>query len=243
MKDLAKTILNQIDKKEIKPISRGLFLLRNFSIWFLAILSLSLGSVSVSLLAYNISSKDWDIYTHLHESWIGFLISSLPYLWILITLVSLLIAIFNIEHSKNGYRYSPLKIALLSLVASVIVGLVTFSFGVGQNIDNYVGRVFPSYTTVDSEKIAIWSQPTKGLFSGSIQAVGDSSLVVMDSSGKKWQVDYRNAIVRGGTKIQVGTEIKIIGNNTDSNNISASEIRPWGSSGNGRGFGQRKNIE
>jgi hypothetical protein len=243
MKDLTKTILNQIEKNEIKPISRGLFLLRNLGLWSLAVISLALGSLSVTLLAYNISSKDWDIYTHLNESWFGFFVSSLPYLWIVLTMISLLVAIFNIEHSKNGYKYSPLKLTLLSLVASIIVGFVTFSFGAGQKIDNYVGQVFPSYTTTDSEKVAIWNQPTKGLFSGTIQTIGQNSFTVLDSSGKIWQVDYRNATVRGGVRIQIGTEVKIMGENTDSNDLSASEIRPWGNSGGGHGFGQRKNIE
>jgi hypothetical protein len=185
-----------------------------------------------------VANKDWDIYSHLNESLFGFIVSSLPYLWIFLIIISLAIAILNFEHSKNGYKYSPLKITLISILLALILGFSSYALGFGGKIDNYLGSKFTSYQSVEAEKQVVWNQPEKGLFSGTIQAVDSEkkTFTLNDFQGKQWRVDYTDATVRGKTNIEQGIEIKIIGEkNGDA--IHASDIRPWGNTGNGQSFG------
>lgn len=242
MKNLSDKILNKISRKEIKPIPRGFFVLKNYGFWLLAFLFVVIGSLSVSLLSYNIISKDWDIYGRLNESLLGFIISSLPYLWILVSIISIIIVVFNLEHSKNGYRYSPLKFILLSLTISIVLGLAGYGLGLGQKLDDTIGKIFPTYSTVEAQKQRTWNQPSKGLFSGKILSTEKDIFRLEDFSGKVWTVNYSGAIVKGNSMIQAGSQVKVIGTISDQNNIDASEIRPWGNMMNGRSNGHRVNI-
>jgi hypothetical protein len=241
MDNLTKKIINQIQTEEIKPIPKQVFLLRNIGFWLLSVLSVGLGSISTSLLMYNVANKDWDIYSHLSESLFGFIISSLPYLWIILVIISLTIAILNFEHSKNGYKYSPLKITITSILLALILGFSGYSLGFGGKIDTYLGSKFTSYHSVEAEKETVWSQPEKGLFSGRIQAVDPEKKIftLADFQGRIWTVDYSNAFIRGKIDIQVDSEVKIIGEK-DEAVINASDIRPWRNSGGGQGLGNNQ---
>ena len=238
MNELNNKILNCIRTKDIKPIPRSIFLLKNISLWVISLLSIILGSISVGLIAYNMANKDWDIYAHLGESMISFFVSSLPYLWILMIIISLATAIFNIEHSKNGYKYSPLKITIISIIISAFLGLIGYFLGFGKIIDNYLGANISCYQSVEKEKKTIWNQPDKGLFSGRIKSVNENNetFEFVDSEGKIWQIDYSIAIIKGRVIIKDGNEIKIVSQKNDGNIIIASDIRPWGNRGRGSGY-------
>lgn len=238
MNKLTNKIINKIQTEEVKPISRHVFIIRNVGLWLLSILSVGLGSISISLLIYNLINKDWDIYSHLGESMFGFLISSLPYLWIALVIISLTIGVLNFEHSKNGYKYSPLKVAITSILLSLIFGFSGSALGFGKKIDNYLGSKFTIYHSVEAEKKAVWNQPEKGLFSGTIETIylDKKIFTLVDLQEKQWIVNYSDATVRGKTKIEVDSEIKIIGER-DGDTIKASDIRPWGNTGSDQGFG------
>jgi len=240
MDKLSNQILDQIKAKDIKPIPKSIFLLRNIGLGVISVLSTILGGISVSLLTYNAANQDWDIYRHLNESFFGFVVSSLPYLWIILVIISLVITVFNIEHSKNGYKYSPLKITIISMLLALILGFGGYALGLGKKIDNYLGSKFTSYQSVDAEKKVVWSQSEKGLFSGVIKTVDQNkkTFILDDFQGKQWIVDYKNANIRGRIQIESGSEVKIVGKQS-GDLIEASEIRPWGNAGAGQGFGNK----
>src|SRR5690606_29257324 len=153
------------------------------------------------------------IYRHLGESMFGFLISSLPYLWITLIIISLTIAVLNFEHSKKGYKHSPLKITLASIMLALILGYGGYTFGYGKKIDDYLGSKFTIYQSVEAEKKVICNQPERVLFSGTIKTVESDkkNFILSDFQGKQWTVINSDAIIRGNTKIEADSEIKIIG--------------------------------
>lgn len=238
MKDLSQTIVNKLEKDAITPRSRSYFLVKNYAIWGLAVLSMIVGSLATALVAYNITSRDWDIYHYLHQSFLGFAVGTLPYAWIAMVLVCLLIAIREIEHSRHGYKYSPFKVVAGSVLVAVIFGIVLQLLGTGAAIDTYFGNHLADYQTVETQKERVWNQPQDGLFSGVVQSVNGKTAIVSSVSGEKWQVDFSSAIIRGRANITTGSEIKIIGTSTGANTVRASEIRPWGSMGQGLGRGK-----
>ena len=238
MDKLTNKIISQIQAKEIKPIPRRTFLIRNIGLWLLSVLSVGLGSLSISLVAYNVTNQDWDIYRHLDESMFGFFISSLPYLWITLVIISLTIAILNFEHSKNGYKYSPFKITLVSILLSLILGFGSYALGFGEKIDNYFGSKFTNYQSIEAEKKLVWNQPEKGLFSGTIETTDQNkkTFTLKDLEGKRWNVVYADATVRSRANLETDSKVKIIGEQY-GDTIVASDIRPWENTGRGQGFG------
>ncbi len=233
MNKLSQKIIKEIEKDRIKPISKVNFYLKNVAVWFVALFSIFIGTFSIAIISYNVSARDWDLYEYLGDSFFGYLISSLPYLWIGLTIVSLIIGIINLEHTKKGYKYSPLLITLFSLVITFILGLTIHTTGGGKMIDEYIGQKINHYQTVEDNKEKLWNQPSKGLFSGTIINISTNTFDLEDLSGTVWQVDYSHASIRGNIQIKNNVKIKIIGT-VKNTVIEASDIRPWGTS-NGRG--------
>jgi len=162
------------------------------------------------------ANQDWDIYRHLDKSLLGFVISSLPYFWIILAIFSLIIAVLNVEHSRKGYKYSPLKIIIVSILLAISLGFAGYALGFGKKIDNYIGSKFRSYQSVEIQKKLVWNQPDKGLFSGTIESVNkeNTTFDLKDFSGKEWQVDYSMATLKGGARVEENSEVKIIGKKT-----------------------------
>jgi len=226
MKELQRKIIDQIKEKEIQPIPKPFFVFKNLTVWVLAIVSIILGATSSSLLAYNIANQDWNIYTHLGESFWGFLVSALPYLWIVSLIAFLSFAIFNIEKSKKGYRYSPFLILFLSIGITIILGAVGYFAGIGAKTDNFLGEKFSSYQTVETQKIQTWSQPDKGLVGGTIKSVREDELTLSDFTGKEWTINISETVLKGKIDLYSGEMIKVIGQSF-GDQIKASELRPW----------------
>lgn len=239
MTKLKDNVIDKIREDDISPRPKYLFGLRNATMWVIASLATLVGILSVSLITYNLTSQDWDIYSHLNESFLGFLVSTLPYLWIVLMIIMLAIAILNVEHSKKGYKYPPILVVIISLAATLVIGLSVQAFGGGKTLDDFLGKELSSYQTVESQREAVWNQPSKGLFSGTIKSVDNKVITIEDSAGKLWQVDYSDATIRGNLELSAGTRVKIIGQFSD-NIITASEIRPWMGNGKGKGHGSRQ---
>jgi len=236
MNDFSKKILNQIEKEAIEPTPKLIFHLRNTGLWFLATVSVVLGGFATSLLAYNAANQDWDIYSHLGESFLGSIISAIPYLWVITLIIFLVLAVLNIEHSKKGYKYSPILVLVVSFGITLVLGLLGFVSGFGAKADNYLGQKFTPYQTVESKKLEIWNQPEKGLLAGTIESLTGNTLALRSFDGKIWQIDFKNATIRGRADLRSGQEIKVIGQDNGSV-ITASEIRPWGNAFDGGASG------
>lgn len=233
MNKITAKIARRIEQQGIKPFPKWYFTLTNGLIWSAAIISSGIGTGAIALIAYNISSKDWDLYKQLGDSHLGYIFTSLPYLWIILMTFALLISVFDIKHSKSGYRLSPFKLATITIFIPVFLGLIIFASGGGQKIDDYLGKTIASYQTVNSAKEYTWNQPEKGLFSGTIVQIEGNSLIVKNDSGVIRKVDITQAQIKGRAQINLDNKIKIIGT-LNNDTFQAREIRPWSNGGNGQ---------
>lgn len=240
MNDISHKVLSKIDEEAIKPIPRYLFVARSVAMSIIIIFSMIIGIISASLIMYNAANKDWDIYKYLDQSFFVFFVNSLPYVWIVLIISSLVITVVTLEHNRRGYRHSPWKISILAIVFALIIGLAVFVFGFGEKIDNYLGTKFSAYQTVESQKAAVWNQPSNGLFSGEIKSVGESSIELESYDGRVWQIDYAAAVIRNNVQIAIGSQVKIIGQ-LQGDKIIAEEIRPWGGSVSSQNKGNATN--
>lgn len=231
--DLSKKIIDTINKEKIKPTSKWIFDARNFLFWIVGIIFIVIGSISVSLIAYNILNQDWDIYTYYNKSFLGFVIATLPYLWIFILIIFIYFAFLNIKNSKKGYKYSSLIIIGSMLVLSISIGLILNNLDISSAIDNYLGSNIKSYQSVEVEKQNNWTNPDRGLFSGKIVTKNNNFIEITDFTGKFWQVDISHAQIKGNISLNLQDQIKIIGLRVNDDTIDAFEIRPWGKGSQG----------
>ena len=230
-------LLAKIKDCKICPKPRWQFLLKNYIVWLSGILSLLIGSAAISVMIYLFKFNDWNIYEQTEKSFLEFFILTLPYFWLIFMALFVFIISYNFKHTKKGYRYSSFILAGISVILSIVLGSLFFVAGVGEKLDDILGRQMPFYDQVINRHIDFWSRPDEGRLSGIvIEKSDDYSFILIDRGEETWLVDTSFAKPYPREMIEVGQPIRTIGKTAEDNNFSADLILPVNA---GRGFFRR----
>lgn len=227
LNNLEEKILEKIHQQKIRPLKKGVILLRQGLIWFFVALFLALSGLAFSVASVILYYGDWDIYNYLTSSLTVFVILTFPYIWFILLLVFLILAVRRLRKVKHAYRYQPSFLVLSALLFTLLSGMLFFHFGLGQKVENYLANHYLSYRKLNYMRGA-WDNSQKGLLSGTIISLSSnpSSIELKDFSENIWQVNYSEKTLLN-TNLVIGSKIKIIGNKAGQLNFQASEIRSW----------------
>ncbi len=235
MENLSDRVLKKIKEGHITPKPRWQFLLKDYFVWFVFLISLIFGSLAFCVLLHVLFTNDWDLYQYLHTSLVGHILISIPYLWAVFLAIFVLIAHYNFKHTKSGYRRETYFIVGLSVVGSLFLGTFLHTLGTGERIEDFVAVNVPEYEKITccSARKDIWVQPARGLLAGEIVGVSDErNFELKDFSGFAWQVQENDDTLEyDPLQIQLGEEVKIIGEKKQDFVFWAREIRPWKKNG------------
>src|SRR3989339_688811 len=223
-KSLSERIFNKIKEKKIIPRPRWEFLLKNYIVWLLGVISLIIGSLSVSVIIFMFKFSDFDIYESLHNNFFEFLISNLPYFWIIFLILFIVVADYNFKQTKKGYKYKLSTIILSSIIISIFLGSSLFAFGSGELIDNIMSRQAPFYSELINRNIKNWDNPEGGKLIGIVAAIQKNDLNLLTHDQKEWVVFYNSNQVLPQKEIKVGEPIRIIGEKQEENIFKAKQI-------------------
>lgn len=234
---LAKKILNKIEAKHLAPKPRWHFLLKNCVVWGFGSASLIIGGVTFSVIIFLLRNNDWRIYSRMGDSLAGKIMLTLPYFWILCLGAFILLAYYNVKHTKKGYRYSLLLVVGITVAGSMLLGGLLFGAGMGQAIDDVLGKKAPYYTKVFNRQMGLWSAPEQGRLAGMVIAVAtNTEFLLLDLERLEWTVMHQQALISSPAKIEVGCPVRLVGKQVQANLFQAYEILPMGP---GRAFMKR----
>jgi len=242
MKDLIEKTLREIKKQKIKPAPRWQYLLRKYALWLGFGAMIFLGAISFSVAFEMLNQLDWDLYRFAHQSAILYLLSLLPYFWLIFIGIFLVLAFFDLRKTETGYKYGWLKMSVLSIGGIILLGWFFSLVGLGGKLNTILAKDLPYYgqhlmVTKESQ----WMNPEKGFLAGTIVLSSESNLQFADLNGKSWNVSLsKETLIRPMANMSQGQMIKIIGTKADSSNFVAIEVRPW--MGSGMGAGQRNGM-
>jgi hypothetical protein len=242
MKNLIQDTLGKIKKQQIAPEPRWKYLFRKYLIWVAAVIVVVLGAISLSAAYDNVISLDWDLYHFMHENMLEYFFSMLPYFWLILLSIFLLVAFFEIRRTETGYRYSWSKISLIIVGGIVTFGLLISFLGLGKGLNSKLAKEIPFYGQhMIITKESQWMQPSRGFLAGTIIDSGGNNLEVDDLNGKEWSVEIDSqTLIRPAVDLKQKETIKIIGNQKNGNNFKAEEIRPWAGKGQASATGGQK---
>jgi len=230
-KKFIQEVLGKIKKENIKPTPKWHFLLKNYIVWFLGVLSLLVGGVSFSVIIYLMRYNDWDIYEQLGESFISFTLLTMPYFWIISLVLFVCILLYNIKHTKKGYRYSLPFILSVNILFSMVLGILFYEIGISQSLDDVLGERAPLYSKIINRQLDYWSQPENGRLSGLVVEVGSSTdFLLVDFNQKEWNIKNEE---ESEMDIVVGMPVRILGEKTSENDYLVEMIIPAGKPGGG----------
>lgn len=229
MKDLIKETVGKIKERKIRPQPRWKYLLKKYGVWFAFGVMVVMGAISFSVAFDLLSQLDWDLHRFLNRSAIIYSLSLLPYFWLILIGAFLMLAFFDLRKTETGYRYSWLKISLVSIGGIFALGFVFFLIGLGGQFNNVLVKDIPYYGKhMIMTKQSQWMQPSRGFLAGSLNTISNNKLEVTDLDGNKWNIILdEKTLIRPAVNMRQGERIKIIGIRKDVNNFQAIEIRPW----------------
>lgn len=187
---LTHSVLERITREHVTPRSKLLCRCIAWSMWGMWAVMIFVGAVVFSQVVYVCLHSGIEFYKFTHDSFRLFLWSSLPIIWIGILCVFTVLAMYHLKLTKRGYRYTLLYITGISLVCTVMLGLVFNMFGVGKQIDMFLDTMPMPYESMEDRQLYLWTHPEDGRLAGMmIGFVGSTTdIVFKDVQDREWTV-------------------------------------------------------
>jgi len=209
---ISQKALKTIQQQHLKPTPRWHFLSRNIFFWTLALLSLLVFALGLSLSVYMIQNPEFT-----------------PYFWSITAFFFVLITTYFLRHTKKSYRLDPKILIISILFFGATIGLIFHRLNAAPLTDNYLAHRFKIYRSLAPLKQQVWSDPSSGYLSGKIISLDTANqFTLLDFNGKTWTITHDQPLIRGWASLTVGLEIKLIGQQLSSDSFKVNEIRPWG---------------
>ena len=146
-KQIEKKILEKIKREGIKPKPRSYFVIRNLSFWGLSFSFVLVGGISFASILYKISDSYSILQSVFNNSFsiLHYLFYLVPYFWLAILFIFLILAIINFKKTEFSYRYNINLILLYMLLSVVVLGVFMFYLGVSQKTEILSQKYIPFY--------------------------------------------------------------------------------------------------
>lgn len=230
--NLRQSVLERIETDKVCPHGRLLFVCRDSAVWLAWLLSVVVGAVAVAVTLYVLARSSSVFYEATHDSFVAFLFDVVPYAWLLIFTLMVVLAVTNLRYTKRGYRYTVVQIMASSVVLSLAGGAVLQLAGLGAVIDSRLGTGMPMYVSQDKMETALWQAPADGRLVGrqvETTVAPTSTIIFEDSAGARWTLDV-SELSPYDLKLLSGLEsVRIVGttSNAVENRFHACATFPW----------------
>jgi len=226
--DRSKKLIEKIKKEDIKPLPRWRFTLRNTLIITGFIIAVLLGGLAFSIVLFAIQQTDFNLVSHLSHSALELFLGILPIVWIVLLIVALLLAMYGIRHSRRGYKFTLARQLGFSVALSILLGTLFFITGGAQRLERAFDVHLSIYESINEKKINLWMHPEEGRLAGRIEQVRNGMLQLTDFNGKSWRVEYdESTFIPPVVLLEIGEQVKLLGEKLNGNRFDAKEIRPW----------------
>ncbi|MBU4536517.1 hypothetical protein KJ603_00570 [Patescibacteria group bacterium] len=217
MNNLSQKIIDKIKQEGIEPTPKWEFVLKDTFFWVAFIISVVVGGLSFSIIFNTLLNNDWDLYMQLSGGLAKFIVITLPYFWLILFAVFIVIAYINIKNTKKAYKHSLQMIIGGVLCSSFLLGITFYNIGLASSLNKGLINKLPKYGPILNPGEELWKRPEGGFLSGKIESLEEDVLKLKDQNGEIWEVLLSddilelvpNFVFREGSKIKImGTEIK-----------------------------------
>jgi hypothetical protein len=210
-------IIQKIKTENLKPISKSVFLFRKISIWFLLAISTIFGAYAFAFFFLKTLYIDFDNWQYFASSYNIFLMDNIPYIWVSLFILSLLLVFYLFKKTNKGYRHSVVFIGAVSILISFSLGIVLSKV--------FIGKVY-FIERFENEKLINWTNPEAGRLSGEVLFIEDQYILLRDIKDEVWNVDISYVLDNSIDTIKSNEVISIIGKYDYENNFTACQIMP-----------------
>lgn len=213
---LKDSILTTIKEKKVCPRAKGWYVGREFLLWLLWIVTVSVGALALTISMYVL--MEHYAASGLVARHAGLLTQAVPYLWLLLAVLAVSLSVLNLRHTKKGYRFTFTATAVGSVLLSAAFGSFLHSFGAGMMLDHQFGVVSSLYTSQDKLERTLWQRPLEGRLVGVVTTstfpYGEPSkteVLLTDPAGVVWRVNIADVVETDQRYIMPGRQVRVIG--------------------------------
>lgn len=232
-------LIQKIREEQAEPAPRWHFAVKNRLVWAAFGLAVVLGALAFSVILFAIQQTEFNIVSHLSHSGLELFLGLLPFFWIALLVVFLLVAMYSVQYSRRGYKFTLARLVGYSAALSILLGTLFFIGGGAQRLEQAFALNVSIYESVQEKKIKLWSMPEEGYLSGEIVETEMGAFRLKDFQGKEWTVWYEGAFIPPVVLLERGEKVKLVGEVAEEGVFAASEVRPWGGAGSRMRRGQR----
>lgn len=224
-KELEDKILNKIKQENIKPRPFWYFLLKDYSLWSLVLLSIILAALSIAPILFIFSNLEYGFVKHISNNLFVFILTTLPYHWLLLLFVTTFLAKLAWRRTKNGYKFEGKYIIIISTILSLIFGIILNQLHLGKKLDeNIKDPVFNSYKSVEGRYEENWFSPSEGRVLGVIVSLSTTSFEIYNKKNNLRQTVTFSDDVPGVEFINTDNKVRVVGFQDSDNNFFACAI-------------------
>lgn len=229
-------VLDRLDQEQVRPRSRIFFRSRECGLWLAWLVSVIVGAAAVAVTAYATISVHYALYEAVYDNFLTAFVDALPYFWLAIFAVVAAMAVYNVSHTRYGYRWRPVSLLGSSVVASVVIGMTLFAAGYGFLLDQNLGTWSPYYTSQEEMRLALWQMPEEGRMVGTMIVVDDESfngdgpyLAFHDVEDTVWRVAIHELPERDMNLLlnEQYQQIQVFGTTTAEHTFHVCGVYPW----------------
>jgi hypothetical protein len=189
------SVMSRIEGGEVCPRSKRFFQTRECAVWALWAISVVVGALSVAVTLFVFTHRQYALYEATHDNLFTFMVEVLPFLWIIVFALMIGVGVYELRHTKRGYRYPMWQIITSSMVLSLAGGATLQLFGLGYTTDHVLGERMGMYDSQEKIEKRLWQDPNNGRLVG----IAEESLVppatmisFKDVEGGLWQVSIKD---------------------------------------------------
>ncbi|MBP6881019.1 MAG: hypothetical protein KBC35_00110 [Candidatus Pacebacteria bacterium] len=231
-KPLRDSLLKRIESENVCPHSRLFFQGREMMVWSLWLLSVVVGSFAIAVTMFVVVHGQYAFYEATHENFLTFIVEALPYLWIVTFAVMVYAAVYNIRHTKRGYKYPLWMIMTSSVVLSFAGGSALQLFGFGYDLDELFGRHMMLYTSQQKFEQRLWQDPDEGRLLGvqTYTTLSPTTTVIFkDVEGRTWTMNISELPIQDREVLGMERVVRLIGKATSDvpRQFHVCGVFPW----------------
>lgn len=217
-----KGVMSRIECGEVCPRSKTFFQTQECAVWLLWAISVVVGALAVAVTFFVFTHRQYALYEATHDTFFTFMVDVLPLLWIFVFGAMVLVAVYNLRHTKKGYKYPLWQIFGSSMVLSLAGGAALHLLGLGYTTDHMLGQKMGMYNSQDKIEQKMWQDPEEGRLLGRFEGPlppPSTMMLFKDVSGDEWQVNVSDLSPDEQVIIGGQDTVRLLGKITDEGNM------------------------
>lgn len=231
-KSLKETLFEKIESEQVCPRSSFSFLCQECLVWFVWLLSIAVGALTVAVSMFVVTQRQYSLYEATHDNFLTFMVGALPYIWMVAFGVMVYVSIRNLRCTKHGYKYSVHAVIVSSVVLSLFGGVALQHYGLGYSVDNAIGNRVAGYLSQEKLERKVWQAPDEGRLLGK-QVLNTASpekvLIFEDAEGNRWKMNVKELTSQDFDLLGTERTVRLLGKAVDNEQrlFHACGVFPW----------------